>query len=132
VPQVPGFAWQLVGNKAQSTPALLESLVTVAVRVTVPLIGTGTGCPDAGAAGTVVTEMESVDGGGGGGFCGLKVLLPPHPASTAIAAAGRRERIHRLVATANLLELLHHDLRLHHLPWDPILNLTVRFRISNL
>ncbi|MGO9403035.1 MAG: hypothetical protein ACLPVW_06130 [Terriglobales bacterium] len=96
-----------------------------------PLMGTGTGCPDAGAAGTVVTEMESVDGGGGGGFCGLKVLLLPHPASTAIVAAGRRERIHRLVATANLLELLHHDLHLHDLPRHPTLNLAAEFHINN-
>jgi hypothetical protein len=90
-------------------------LVTVAVKLAVVLIGTCTIPVGAG-----VKAMLSVDAGAGGGFCTLKVLLPPHPANTAIIAAGRRERIHRLVATANLLELLHQHLRLHDLRRDPI------------
>jgi hypothetical protein len=47
--------------------------------------------------------METFVGGGGGGFCTLNVL-PPHPASAEIIAAGRRKRTHRFIATANLLK----------------------------
>src|SRR5208283_4033931 len=48
--------------------------------------------------------MLAWDCGGGGGFCTFAVL-PPHPASNEIIAAAKRKRIHRLVATADLLEL---------------------------
>src|SRR5208337_3463954 len=54
--------------------------------------------------------MLAWDCGGGGGFCTFAVL-PPHPASNEIIAAAKRKRIHRLVATADLLrtELRHLD-----------------------
>src|SRR5208337_1754812 len=55
----------------------------------------------------VCTLTATWDCGGGGGFCTFAVL-PPHPASTEIITAGRRRRIHRLVVTADLLELLRH------------------------
>jgi len=51
----------------------------------------------------VEKAMARFDGGGGGGLCTLKVLLL-HPASK-IIAADSRVRIHRLVATANLLRV---------------------------
>jgi hypothetical protein len=48
--------------------------------------------------------MVTLDVGGGAGFCTFAVLPPLHPASNEIIAAGKRTRIHCLVATANLLE----------------------------
>jgi hypothetical protein len=100
VPHGAAFVWHVIGNRDQSTPALLGSFVTVAVKLAVLLIGTWTIPVGAG-----VNAMEIVCAGGGGGFWGLKVLVLPHPASIAIIATGRRERIHRLVGTANLLRV---------------------------
>src|ERR1700733_6425405 len=43
--------------------------------------------------------METCVAAGAGGFCTFAVLPPPQLASSEIIAAGRRKRIHRLVAT---------------------------------
>jgi hypothetical protein len=48
--------------------------------------------------------MVTLGGGGGGGFWTLAVL-PPHPTNKESIAAAKRKRIHRWVATADLLGL---------------------------
>jgi hypothetical protein len=84
VPQFPG----LPQVRVQLTPASLGSFVTFAVTVTVPLTGTE-------PVGAGSNAIETFEEGGGGGFCTLKVLPPPHPASVAIIAADRRMRVQR-------------------------------------
>jgi hypothetical protein len=84
VPQFPG----LPQESAQLTPASLGSFVTFAFMVVLPL----TGIEPSGGWSNVIETFEE---GGGGGFCTLKVLPPPHPASAAIIAVDRRTRVQR-------------------------------------
>ncbi len=98
MPQLPA----LLQVRAQSTPALLGSLVTVAVKLSVALTNKEY---VAGVAGHVAVKLtQRSDGGGGGGFCTLKVLPPLQPVSASIVAATRERSIHRSVAIANLFE----------------------------
>jgi hypothetical protein len=97
VPQLP--APMLLGHtKDQSTPRLLGSFVTTAVRFSEKLTASD-------PAGSGLKSMDTWDCGGGWGFCTLAVLPPPHPASNDVIAAAKSNGIHRLVVTADLLKL---------------------------
>jgi hypothetical protein len=50
--------------------------------------------------------METAVTGGGGGFCTLVGLAPPHPVRIAIITAERSKRMLLLIATASLLSCL--------------------------